>query len=663
MKNSEKIDRYTAHIRKKPGLAECLELMDAGEIEASIKCLGAKIKIHPEDPELHFAKALVIYKTDEWGQAIKYLTDGLKIDPDHEFGLLIKAEILREHGRLEFALKFFNKLINLNQDDDDYKISKAELLDKLGREEEAEEIYMTIKVDDEKLSDIESMGPSSDIEIELGNITLVDEEVVSEPEPVEVDELEVLEDETLESLDEVKLLMEVDELEIPEDETPEPVGEVKPQVGVDELEVLEDETPEPVDDVKPPVVKEPIESVQTTAKQEAKRLFVRGVPVERTSIRDVSLYKEYDEIETTEVDAAEVEKVVDGLMELSELDDNEIIMESLELFEDELLEDLDDSESEEGQLQEEELPEIDHNLLDDIDRVMIMKGRALRKPSSNQYEDEDRWKDYADEANAKRGSPVSSLGIFCIVSIAIYLMYVSLISLYNNLFVDFRTFDMIQNAFIFILGFGALYGSVSVAKNSLVFDHFMDSVFETEVYPRLEPALEEVADVQARLELIEDRLERMNLNIVRYKKYPPVHDSPFLSISNRISMFLKFVIAINVTIGVMLYSIRVQGSFTPYVFTTLFVMWWIVITDEYKLWKNPVSWAWAILPVFTVPVISMLLWVAIDNAILIGLISAFLCLYAYGYFTWSRYYVEGTLPFGLHEGELEGVESPPATEE
>lgn len=589
MKNSEKIDKYIDHIRNKEGLAECLELMDAGETEESIKCLEAKSNIDPEDPDIHFVKALAISKTEEWAKAIQCLTDGLKLDPNHEYGLLIRAEILREHGRLEFALKFYNKLINLYQGDRAYKISKAEILEELGRGEEAEKIYNELKVDEEN-----GLG-------------------IDDPEVPE----------------------EIEEAGPPEPQEEEPLSQMEE---------------EPTEPVQPLVV----------AKQETRKLFIRGVPVERTPIKEVSLYKEYDEIEEPD-DATEMEEVAEGLLELSELDDNEIIIESLELLEDELLDDLDDTqyEGEEFQLQDGEPPEVDPDVLEEIDRVMIMKGRALSKSSGHNYEGVEKWREYADEANEKRRSPVSSLGIFCIVSIAIYLMYISSISLYNNLFVDFRTFDMIQNAFVFVLGFGALYGSVSVAKNSLVFDHFMDSVFETEVYPRLEPALEEVADVQARLELIEDRLERMNLNIVRYKKHPPVHDSPFLSISNRISMFLKFVIAINVTIGVMLYSIRIQGSFTPYVFTTLFVIWWVVITDEYKLWKNPVSWAWAILPVFAVPVISMLLWVVIDNALLIGLISAFLCLYAYGYFTWSRYYVEGTLPFDLHEADLEEVEGDP----
>lgn len=180
----------------------------------------------------------------------------------------------------------------------------------------------------------------------------------------------------------------------------------------------------------------------------------------------------------------------------------------------------------------------------------------------------------------------------------------------------------------------------------------MDSMFDNEIYPRLEPALEEVAEVQARLEDIDERIDRVNLNFVRYKRHPPVDEFPALSIDSKITMFLKFIVTINITIGVLLYVLIFPGNYAPYVFTMMFVLWWVVITEEYKLWKTATAWAWAILPIFTVPVISILLFVVINIGMLIGLIGIFLIIYGYGYFTWARYYVEGSLPFGMHEADL-----------
>jgi hypothetical protein len=211
---------------------------------------------------------------------------------------------------------------------------------------------------------------------------------------------------------------------------------------------------------------------------------------------------------------------------------------------------------------------------------------------------------------------------------------------------------------LFFISLGALYGGISAAKNSIIFDHILDSMFENEIYPRLEPALDEVADVQARLEDIDERIDRMNLNFVRYKRYPPVEEFPALTIEHKLSMFLKFVVTINITIGILLYTLSFPGSYAPYLLTLMFMLWWVVITEEYKLWKTPTAWAWAILPIFTIPIISILLYVVINIGMLIGLLGMFLGVYAYLYFIWARYYVEGMLPFGVHESEVREEENP-----
>ena len=269
----------------------------------------------------------------------------------------------------------------------------------------------------------------------------------------------------------------------------------------------------------------------------------------------------------------------------------------------------------------------------------------------NNYE-KDRSPSFVDKARSNRNRTVSLVGIFCIISIAFYLIYIAGLAIYDSIFVEFDTLELIPNTIIFIMGFGALYGGVSVAKNSIVFDHFLDSIFETEIYPRLEPALEEVAQIQARLDNMEDTMERMSMNISRSKQYPSAAEFPAVAITNRITSFLKIVVVINITIGILMYTISNPGRFAPYLFTIMFMLWWGVITDDYKLWKNAVSWGWAIIPIFAVPFMSIFLYVLMPVGTLIGLIGGFLIIYAYSYYAWVRYYVEGKLPFDIHEAQL-----------
>jgi hypothetical protein len=262
------------------------------------------------------------------------------------------------------------------------------------------------------------------------------------------------------------------------------------------------------------------------------------------------------------------------------------------------------------------------------------------------------WMTLRDLKKSKKGSAVNLIGIFCIVAVAIYLMYMTAEPIYNNLTDDMDFNVLVPNLIIFLLGLGALYGGISAAKNSIIFDHFLNSTFESEIYQRLEPAFEEMAETQVRLEEIEVKMDRLNLNIQRYKRRPPVGEFPSLSIEGKISIFLKIVIMINITIGIFLFVAGYPGTYAPYVFTLMFILWWLVITDEYKLWKNPTSWSLVVLPVFAVPVMSILLYTVIRPIdVLIGLIGVFLTLYAFGYFTWARYYVEGVLPFSVRDDD------------
>lgn len=265
-------------------------------------------------------------------------------------------------------------------------------------------------------------------------------------------------------------------------------------------------------------------------------------------------------------------------------------------------------------------------------------------------------KEFYTEGYKKKRMSVSLMGVFCIFTLSVYLIYTSVLPVYDNLFVIVNLSELIPGLLFMGLGFGALYGGFTVARNSLVFDHFTDSIFETEVYPRLEPALEEVIEVQARLDNIDQQMDRMSLNIARQKNHPVIEESPFRSISSKIAMFLKFVVIINLTIGILLYALSFPGRFAPYIFTTIFMLWWLVISDEYGLWKVPVAWGWAIFPIITVPVMAILLYYVIPIGSLIGLIGLFLVIYSYSYFAWARYYVEGILPFGLHEAELQPEE-------
>ncbi len=658
MKNIEKIEELKTLLRGRDGLWECMEILDDGDTFNSIECFDNFIKNNPDDIDGHIGKALAIYEAGKWEDAIKALTEGLKLDPTYELGLLIRAEMLRANGKEEFALKFYDKLLSISPSNENYLANRAEVLKELGQDDDPTD----------EIAKVEEIGEAV-------------EKVVEEPEPTH----------------------ELESEPVPEDTGDWDSGAIGGDPSEDILAEENEESP-----AEAPIEESPASDDNDPLTE--KVMMFRGIKVTKSSEPAFEAVEEEETLKVTKTEAQSTTRKSlphdkcpkCGFMKAEEeacpfcsIDDDLAAIEGGEISTEAHtgeLDDLDDLDLEELEKLsatddiikdslhfEEDLDELEEmvcescgDMLDPSseycnscgevhDKVMFLRGTRVSKVSTddrpilNNYE-EDRWSSFVDKARTEKNRSVNIIGVFSIISIAIYLIFLSMIELYDSLFVEFNSISFFPNVIIFLLGFGALYGGVNIAKNSIVFDHFLDSVFETEVYPRLEPALEEVAQVQARLENIEERMDRMNMNIARYKEYPSAAEFPAVAITNRITSFLKIVVATNITIGILMYAILYPGEYVPYLFTIMFMLWWGVITDDYKLWKNAISWAWAIIPIFAVPFMSIFLFVVIPIGSLIGLVGGFLIIYVYAYFAWVRYYVEGKLPFDIYEAQLEEEE-------
>ncbi|NOQ28517.1 MAG: hypothetical protein GQ566_00245, partial [Methanosarcinales archaeon] len=77
--------------------------------------------------------------------------------------------------------------------------------------------------------------------------------------------------------------------------------------------------------------------------------------------------------------------------------------------------------------------------------------------------------------------------------------------------------------------------------------------------------------------------------------------------------------------------------------------WWAEITFEFRMWKNSWVWAWVFVPVLTIPITTILADLLYGDAILVAAMSVVLIIYVAAYYTWGRYLVERTLPFGISE--------------
>ena len=220
---------------------------------------------------------------------------------------------------------------------------------------------------------------------------------------------------------------------------------------------------------------------------------------------------------------------------------------------------------------------------------------------------------------------------------------------------EFNAKDFIVDLTIIIFGLCALWGGITLAKRTIVMEQMIDMGFEKGVYNRLEPILEEIAGTQVVIDKMDERLNNMNINIDRLKKrsvefkIPGTEPAFGIDIAEQISRFLRLIILINITLATFIFLSKFIPSYTPFILTMLYVLWWLEITYEYTLWKRSSVWWWVFIPILTIPISTMMGNLVLRGDTLLGGMGIGLAIYASAYFVWSKYLIEGTLPFDLNE--------------
>ncbi len=113
--------------------------------------------------------------------------------------------------------------------------------------------------------------------------------------------------------------------------------------------------------------------------------------------------------------------------------------------------------------------------------------------------------------------------------------------------------------------------------------------------------------------------------------------------------FLRYVLLINITLAVFIFLMTFTRSYTPLLITVLYAIWWLEISYEYKQWNRSSAWIWIFIPLLLIPVTTILGDIMFGSEMLIGGMGIGLAIYATAYYSWSRYIIEGTLPFDINK--------------
>ncbi len=243
-------------------------------------------------------------------------------------------------------------------------------------------------------------------------------------------------------------------------------------------------------------------------------------------------------------------------------------------------------------------------------------------------------------------SPMEYVIVICLVITALYLLLTSFFQLAYNFGTSFEPVNFLMNLFYFVLGLGTLAGAFLLFKKETHLEHIADDTFDEVIYKRLEPVLRDVADVQVGLTEIHDKLEMMNLNIEKFgmSKGSVSHEAvPLQS-----SLYMKYIVLINISLAAFLFILQYPLEYVPYAVTVLYILWWVVISAEFKLWQVDAIWLWVFIPIIILPVATIIMNAYLSDYQMFGSLFLILAVYVISYYAWCSNLVTGTLPFDLH---------------
>jgi hypothetical protein len=103
----------------------------------------------------------------------------------------------------------------------------------------------------------------------------------------------------------------------------------------------------------------------------------------------------------------------------------------------------------------------------------------------------------------------------------------------------------------------------------------------------------------------------------------------------------KVLVVIVFTFSALIYVVEYPLGIVHYFVMVIYLIWWALLTSEYKLFNNKTAWLWALAPIMTVPVGGIILDAAWGPNNMIGILFFILFFYIYFYYSWATYVTVG----------------------
>jgi hypothetical protein len=246
------------------------------------------------------------------------------------------------------------------------------------------------------------------------------------------------------------------------------------------------------------------------------------------------------------------------------------------------------------------------------------------------------------------------IGLASILILSIGILILSSFSLLVDIFIELNLFAILIDLFVMTTCVAAIYFMFNIIRKKIVTDALVDTAFQHGVYARLQPMIENIAEAQVGTDIVIDRISNLDTkveNILKERKYESkidtteiMQESIWLGTSIKFAIKAIFMLIITMAIFMFLVNFNI-GPITPYATLSIFILWWLFITNEYSLWKGTGAWSFVAFPIIVVPVMVMIMANIINYNIMVALLYLLLGIYILTYYIWAIYVTTGSIPF------------------
>jgi hypothetical protein len=246
------------------------------------------------------------------------------------------------------------------------------------------------------------------------------------------------------------------------------------------------------------------------------------------------------------------------------------------------------------------------------------------------------------------------IGLAFALLTALILLGFSLFSLIVDTILKFDLYGILIDLIFLGIGISLGYFSIRMYKKSVYYESLMNFTFDEGIYTRLEPVLRKVAETSVEMEDMESRLNKIDRMVqtvleeqVKMEKSPRVEVEKAIAPGTSMGFVVKTIFLTIITMSGFMFMINTSIGAAHFATLGFYVLWWLLISAEFKLFNDTAAWVIVFVPILLVPVGFMTLdaFMQINNVV--ALFYALLALYASLYFSWAVYETKGTLPLSL----------------